>query len=309
MPVLDNTITTADVCTALDKEFVENFRGEYDRLGEILGLFPVETMTAGTALYQYKITGQLTSGRDNSKGSSGKQYIEGDNILRSKYEVRKTPVGEIAFEPYAKQTTAQAILKGGFENSVLRTDKKARQQLRAETLTEFFTFLGNGTGSAEASTLQAALALADANLGDALEANGDEGGAILHFVSRQDIAKYLGEKEVTLQTAFGLDYLKSFLGIQNVIVTSKVATGSFFVTPVENIHIYGLDFGTLGSAGLTYETDSLGLIGVHHTAAYDRASAETYLVKGATFLPEIKDYIIKGTIAAGDDGGDQEGTG
>ncbi|MEE8716595.1 MAG: hypothetical protein SOI26_05500 [Coriobacteriales bacterium] len=55
-----NTITTADVCAALDQEMVENFRQDFDRLSEIVGLFPVETVAAGTALYQVKVAGELS---------------------------------------------------------------------------------------------------------------------------------------------------------------------------------------------------------------------------------------------------------
>lgn len=100
--------------------------------------------------------------------------------------------------------------------------------------------------------------------------------------------------QVTLQTAFGMSHLQSFLGVENVVVTSKVAKGTVYVTPVENIHVYGLDFSTLGEAGLVYESDPLGLIGVHHVPDYDRASAETYLVNGATFLPEVTDFLPAG---------------
>jgi hypothetical protein len=338
MTAYDNIITTADVVAALDREFIANFRGEYDRFAEILGLFPVETMKAGTALYQYAVSGSLNDGefaltsdeavvegktyytRSGSAGAyvytkvedpktasiasyyelvaaSGKNYVEGDFIARSKYTLTKTPVGEIEFAPYAKQTTAQAILKGGFENAVLRTDRKMQQQLRAAILNDFFAFLGNGTGTATGVGLQAALAKADAVLGDTMETNGDEPGPIVHFVNRQDAATYLGEATITTQTAFGLTYLENFLGTENVLLTNKVASGSLIVTPVENIHIYGLDFDALGTAGLSYASDDLGLIGVHHASDYDYASAETYAVRGANFMPEITDYIVKGTVA------------
>lgn len=92
-----------------------------------------------------------------------------------------------------------------------------------------------------------------------------------------------------------MTYLESFLGIQNVILTNKVEAGTAFATPVENIHVYGLDFGALGSAGLTYETNDMGLVGVHHEPDYDHGSAETYLVRGAKFIPEITDFIVKGS--------------
>ena len=301
MTAYDNIITTQDTVEALDQEFVANFRGEYDRFAEILGLFDVETRKAGTALYQYTVTGQLNDAAQDEdapeKGSSGKGYTEGDFIARSKYVVDKEPIGEIEFAPYAKQTTAQAILKGGFENAVLRTDRKMQQQLRAAILADFFTFLGNGTGTATGVGLQAALAMADAKLGDTMETNGDEPGSVVHFVNRQDAAKYLGEAEITMQNAFGLTYLENFLGVEHVLLTNKVASGLLIATPVENIHIYGLDFAELGNAGLSYVSDDLGLVGVHHEPDYDYASADTYIVRGAKFMPEITNYIIKGTVA------------
>jgi len=296
MTVRENTIKKADVVSALDKEFIANFRGEFDRFAEILGLFPVEVVPAGTALYKYNISGSLLN-TTTTDGSSGSAYIEGDFIARSKYAVTKSSVGSMEFKPYAKQTTAQAILKGGFENAVLRTDRKMIQQLRAAILSDFFTFMSaNGTGSASGVGLQAALANADAVLGDTMETNGDEPGRVVHFVNRQDAAEYLGKAEITTQTAFGLTYLENFLGVEDVILTNKVSEGSFIVTPVENIHIYGLDFGALGDAGLAYESEDLGLVGVHHAADYDYASAETYAVRGAVFLPEITNYIVKATI-------------
>lgn len=296
MAAHDNIINKAAVVAALDQEFIANFRGEYDRFAEILGLFPVEVLPAGTTLYKYSISGALLN-TTTTDGSSGSAYVEGDFIARSKYTLTKSSVGSMEFKPYAKETTGQAVLKGGFENSVLRSDRKMLQQLRAAILNDFFSALNSsGTGSASGDGLQAALAMADAELGDTMETNGDEPGRIVHFVNRQDAAEYLGKADITVQTAFGLTYLQSFLGVQDVILTNKVSSGGLIVTPVENIHIYGMDFGELGAAGLAYESEDLGLVGVHHDVDYDRASATTYVLRGATFLPEITDYIVKATI-------------
>lgn len=331
MPATPNIITSDDLCKALDIEFVENFRHDYDRFEEILGLFPSEKMRAGSALFSYKTTGELvttsgteTTGEGNEAvttdlgtGSSGSEYIEGDFIARSNYKVEKNFFGEMKFMPYAKQTSAQAIIKSGFENAVLRTDKKAHDQLRANILGDFFTWMtglphaeipATETEAARPATiftpgstaaekgLQYSLAMTEAALGDALETGNDHGGTLVHFVNRQDIAKYLATASITTQTAFGMTYIESFLGVDNILITNKIPSGSFYVTPVSNIRIYTLDFAALGRAGLSYTTDSLGLIGVHHKADYDYASAETYLVRGMTLLPEIEDYVFKGVI-------------
>ena len=296
-----NIIKKADTVAALDQEMVEAFTHEFDRFAEIIGLFGVDTVAAGTALYQYKITGSLDNTSTGNDGTSGTGYVEGDFVKRSKYVLQKNPIGEVAFVPYAKQTTAQAILKGGFENAVLRTDRKALQEMRSAILADFFAAL-NATGISTAApatgstwNLQQTLAFTSAKLGDVMETAGDEGDAV-YFVNRQDAAAYLGNANVSTQETFGMTYLADFLGVKNVLLTNKVAAGTVFATPIENIHVYGIDFSTLDASGLAYETDAMGLIGVHHEPEYNFASADTHLVRAATFVPEIVTFIVKGAM-------------
>lgn len=286
MAALENTITTADVVTALDVEMSMNFDQEVNRLLEVLGIFGTEVITAGTALYQYEVDGSLNAATVD----------EGDEVPLSKYTVKKNPVGELTVKPYRKLTTAQSILKSGFENAVRKTDNKMVKDIRGNILNDFFTFLGNGTGTATGAGLQAALAKADAALGDALEANNDQSDRYVHFVNRQDIADYLAQAAITTQTVFGMEYLQNFLGVTDIFITSKVTAGTIYVTPIENIHIYGVDFAALGAAELTYEQQENSLIGVHHEPNYSRTSAETYVLTGASFIPEAKNYIIKGSV-------------
>lgn len=286
MAVINNTIKAADIEHALDVEFAANFNQEYDRLADVLGIVTPEVVAAGTALYQYKVTGSLSTA----------EVAEGDEVPLSKYSVAKTPIGEVELKPYRKLTTAQAVLKAGYENAVIKTDAKMMKDVRADIISKFFAFLKTGTGTASGATLQAALAQADAALDVAMEQNGDKADRIIHFVNRLDIADYLAEHEVTTQTVFGMTYLTNYLGIQDVFATSFVDKGAVWVTPAENIHMYGIDFGALGQAGLSYTVYEGSLVGVHHEAAYNRVSAETHVVTGATLLAEITNYIVKGAI-------------
>ena len=341
MAVHTNTIVKTDIIPAIEQEVLEAFTGEYNRLVEALGLFTIDTVAAGTALYQGRVSGSLNNGvyeptadqavvtgktyytRSGSAGaytyakvaspstsdiatyyelaeSSGTSYVDGDFISRSKYTVTKIPVGEVEFVPYAKQTTAQAILKGGFENAILRTDRKAVQQMRSDIMAKFFDFLGNGTtvtspASGTTWNLQQVLAHNEAALLDVLEDNGEEGGAIVHFVNRGDAYGYLADQTVSTQDMFGMTYVQNFLGVQNVMLSNKVAAGTVFATPAENIHVYGIDYSTLADTGLSYQADELGLIGIAHDPSYDYASAVTYLVRSATFVPEVLDFIAKGS--------------
>lgn len=286
MAALTNTITAADIAKSQDIEMLTNFNGELNRLTEILGLFDPEIVAAGTAMFQYTVAGSLNT----------TSVAEGDEVPLSKYTVTPTQLDPITVKPYRKLTTAQAILKGGYENAIAKTDKKMIGQVRSGILTDFFTFLGKGTGTATGAGLQATLAQATAKIQDETEKNDDFSGSIVYFVNPYDIADYLANAQVTTQTVFGMTYIQSFLGVENVMVTNKVAENTVYATPVENIHIYGIDFSTLGDAGLAYTTMDGSLIGVHHEGAYNRTSAETYVLSGALFLPEYKNYIVKGTI-------------
>ena len=286
MAALTNTITAADIAKSQDIEMLTKFDGELNRLTEILGLFDPEIVAAGTAMFQYTVTGSLNTS----------PVTEGDEVPLSKYTVTPTQLDPITIKPYRKLTTAQAILKGGYENAIAKTDKKMIGQVRSGILTDFFTFLGNGTGTATGVGLQATLAQVTAKIQDETEKNDDFSGSIVYFVNPYDIADYLASAQVTTQTVFGMTYIQSFLGVENIMVTNKVTAKTVYATPVENIHIYGIDFSTLGDAGLAYTTMDGSLIGVHHEGAYNRTSSETYVLSGALFLPEYKNYIVKGTI-------------
>ena len=306
-----NIIKAADINYALDREMIQNFTGENDRLMEILDIFGVETMGAGETLYQLTVTGSLNNSKTDPSelgasaagtvtlgSSSGTASVEGDAVALSNYKVATTPIDRPAIVPYRKLTTAASIQKSGYEVAVLKTDRKMVNQLRSQVVTDFFTFLAKGTGTSNAATtLQGALANADASLGNAMEGNGDSAGRIAHFVNRQDVADYLGSKEVTTQTVYGMTYMERFLGVDHVFVTSKVAAGTLWATPAENIHVFALDFSELARGGLTYEQDEDGLIGVHHGPAYDHVSVETSVLNGTMWFPEIKNYIVKGTFA------------
>lgn len=306
-----NITDSTAINAAMDQEFIANFQHDFDRLAEILGIFGTETMTAGTVLKMLKVTGKLNNDKtDASKengtaatavtlgSSSGSSYIEGDEVALSKFNAEWVLVDEINGVPYRKMTTAAAIQKSGYVNAVLKTDQKMLSLARGGIVSDFFTFLKNGTGAATGKGLQAALAMTDAALGDSVEGNGDEAGRIIHFVNRQDAAEYLGNAPITVQNVFGMTYLQNFLGVENVFLTNKVDKGGLYATPVENIHIFGLDFGALSQAGLAYATDANGLIGVAHIPAYDRVSVETNVLTGCTMFPEVMDYIVKGTVAA-----------
>lgn len=289
MAAMDNTITSAEMVKGLNIDVISRFNGENSRLMELLGIFDVETVAAGTQLNQLKITGSLNTAT----------VAEGEETPLSQYTAEAVSVGALTIKPYRKLTTAQAILQSGYVKAINKTDARMLNQVRKSCMEKFFTYLENGTTTTTGKNLQTALANADAALNDKLEQYGEAAEAIVHFVNRFDIADYLAEKDVTLQTAYGMSYLESFLGIEKIFVTSLVPAGKVYATNAENIHVYGVDFAALAAAGLAYEVADGGLIGVAHEQNFARNSCETYITTGAVYFAEVTDFIVKATINSG----------
>lgn len=299
MAMTPNTIVAADVVESLNIEFNSNFEKQiYDFIGR-LGLEEPQVMAAGTALYQLTVTGALNNAA-TADSSSGTAYVEGDEVALSHYAVSKTPVGELAFKPYRKRTTAAAIQKGGYEQSVLRTDREMLNDLRTQLLGGFFTFL---TGNASASTatgqgLQACLAQMDAKMNDLLETKGFAASRTVRFVNPYNIADYIGTANVGLAELYGMQYLQNFLGATDIVVTNKVTKDEVWMTPVSNIRLFAADFGELSRGGLSYTVSDHGIIGVTHEVNYARVSTETHVLSALTMMNEYADLVVKGTITA-----------
>lgn len=294
-----NLVNSEAISYGLTREFIARFNQDTDNLMQILGIVSPETVGAGYSLTQHVVSGKLNEQATGDDGTSGKGYVEGDLVALSKYQMTEKTVGKVKLRPYRKVTSAQAIAEHGNVPAVVRTDNKMLGDIRADVISEFFAFLATGTGTATGKTLQAAFAYGEDALLKALEDNNDNGASfsIVHFVNRTDVADYLATATVSTQTAYGMTYLEDFLGVQNVIATSKVPKGTVYVTPSENLHLYAPEFGELATSGLQYTVSDNGLIGVAHQPVYDRVSVETDVLTGATLFAEVPDYIVKATIA------------
>ena len=175
MPAIPNTIVTDDVVHALDQEFVEHFDESIEEFNQVLGIVTPEVLPAGAALYTYKTTGALNDAA----------VAEGEEVPLSHYSVTKTPVGELEVHPYRKLTTAQAILKGGVVNSILREDTKMMKDIRATIADKFFTFIKGGTGTATGVGLQDTLAQTRAELDVTLENDHNSTESVVHFINNR----------------------------------------------------------------------------------------------------------------------------
>lgn len=286
MAEIANTTKAADTVKALDIEAVTAYKQDHDRLMEILGIVGTETVPAGAALFRYVVSGELSTD----------EVAEGDETPLSKFKTERIAVAVADPRPFRRLVTGQSILRGGFENSVIRGDRKMLTAMRNLVVKDFFDFLAKGTLTASGKHLPGALVQAECALRDEMESKDDTAEAIFHFVCRKDIADYLEDATITTQTVYGMEYVKDFLGVQHIFVTSKVPRGTVYTTTAENIHVYGIDFATLKDAGLAYEVDECGLVGVSHQPNYARTSCEVNALLGETMTAEVSNYIVKASI-------------
>lgn len=285
MAAENNTIMQADLARARVVDFNLQFTGNLQKLTEALGVTRKIAVTEGAALKMLKVTGTLESGT----------VAEGELIPLSKYETDEETVGEVILHKWRKGTTAEAILKGGYDQAVGATTDKMVKDIQKTIRTSLFGFMASGTGTASGATLQAALADGWGKLSVLFE---DDAVETVFFLNPMDVAAYLGTAQVTMQTLFGMTYLKDFLGLGDVLLNSNVPQGKFYATAKENIVMYYVNVasGDIKSA-FSLTTDETGYIGINEYPDKDTARVMDLVMSGVTFFPERKDGIVVGTIA------------
>lgn len=286
-----NLITQAQMAKAREIDFVHRFtHGSLAKLVEALGVTRKVPMMEGTTLYVYTTSGTIQSGA----------VPEGEIIPLSQYQTTKTPVGEITLKKWRKAVSAEAIKKSGLEAAVVDTDAALLKDVQGGIRTQFFGLLnGTITGSVTATGvgLQAALADAWGKLQVAFE---DDTAEAVYFLNPADVAKYLGTAQVSMQTAFGMNYIENFLGLGTVILSSRITAGTFVATAKENIIMYYLTMSGDIAQAFDLTADETGFIGIK--SGYqneERAQLESLVMDGIVFLVEYAAGVVKGTITSG----------
>lgn len=281
-----NLIKKADLARAREIDFALQFSGSINTLVEMLGITRKIPKQAGTSLKTYRAVGTLEGG----------DVAEGETIPLSKYTTEPVTFGELKLKKWRKATTAEAIIERGFDQAVALTTDKMLRDAQSAIRSEFVTFLGTGTGTAEGDTLQAALADAWGQLQIKYEDNAIEAA---YFLNPLDMAEYLGQAQITTQTAFGMTYIADFLGLGTVVLTGSVPKGTFYATAKENIVLYyvPVNGADLGEA-FAFTSDELGLIGIHEEADYSNMTAADTVINGMVLFAERQDGIVVGSIGA-----------
>lgn len=282
-----NLIKKSDLARVREVEFVEMFGYSIKKLVEALGVTRKIAKQAGTVLKTYKATGTLESG----------EVPEGDTIPLSKYQTEAVDWAEITLKKWRKATSAEAIIERGYEQAVDETTEEMLRDVQRGIRKSFFDFLATGTGAATGATFQAALAQAWGQLQVLFE--DDEIGAV-YFMNPLDVADYLATANITLQTAFGMNYVENFLGLGTVIFNSSVPKGTIYATAKDNLVLYYIPVnGADLNEAFSFTSDNTGYIGIHEEPDYTNMTASDTVVNGMVLFAERIDGVVVSTIGAG----------
>ena len=282
-------ITKTQMARVREVDFVNRFtHGSLAKLIEVLGVTRKVPLVEGTTLYVYTTTGTLQNG----------EVDEGKIIPLSQYERHKTPIGSISLHKWRKAVSAEAIMKSGKEEAIRETDDAILRDVQRDVRGNLFKFLNgaiSGSTPVQGEGLQKALANAWGQLQVKFE---DDTADAVYFLNPLDVAEYLGNAQVTMQTAFGMNYIENFLGVGSAILTSRVNQGTFLATAKENLLLYYLPMNGDVASEFDLTVDQLGLIGIcTEIPTHERMQIESLIASGINFGVEYAAGVVKGVIS------------
>ena len=278
--------------TSREIDFVTRFADNWDQLTQIIGISRPIKKAPGSHLISYTADVTLESGSVQA----------GKVIPYSKVSITQASKADLSIEKYAKAVPIEDVDKYGAAIAIEKSDNAFLSKLQNVVLGKFYTYLNAAddlTGSA--SGWQDALAKAQGLVLNKFMTIQKDVTAVVGFANIIDAYDYLGSANVTVQTAFGLTYIKDFLGYSTLFLlpTAKIAQGTVIATPVENIDLYYLDpsDSEFARLGLDYTVQGVtNLIGFHAQGAYNTAVGESYAIMGMALWAEYEDGIANVTF-------------
>lgn len=295
MPAKTNVTTTAQFTVeAREQDFVSRFSDNWDALRTILGIMRPIRKAPGTKLVSYKavIDGEL---------QGGTTVAEGDEIPFTRTKVEPVAYDDIEVAKYAKSVTIESVAKYGADVAVEKTDDAFINALQSKVLGDFYAFLATGTLTLHETTWQRALAMSKAKVLDKFAGMDKDVTEVVGFANVLDAYDYIGDKDITVQTQFGLNYIENFLGYRTLVLLPEkyVAQGTVIALPIENIDLYYIDpsDSDFAKLGLQYTVQGeTNLIGVHVEGDYSRATGDMYAIMGMKLWAEYQDGIAVATV-------------
>ena len=284
------TLTTDFNVEARRNDFVTSFAQNWNALREIMGVTRPIRKQPGTVLKSYKATLTLEDGN----------VAEGAEIPLSKANVEEVAHADLTIKKYGKGITIEDVDKYGEEVAIELTDEAFKNELLGEIMGEFYAFALTGTLNPEGATdFQMGVALAVGAVKDKFKKLHKDGSRVVVWVNTMDAYRYLGAANLSTQTAFGIEYVKGFMGAETLILSSEIAEGKIVATPVNNIVDYYADPSNSAFArmGLRYTVDSEApMLGFAIEGDYSTATGKNWAIMGHKLWAEYLDAIAVVTV-------------
>ncbi len=283
----ENLTKTTDIkVNPREVDFVTRFSRNWEHLRDILGIMRPIKKAPGTVLKSKYATLALQDGNIG----------EGEEIPYSKAEIKTKDYATITIEKYAKGVSIEAIKDYGYDVAVQMTDDEFLFQLQSNVTNRFYKYLNSGELASEETTWQKALAMAMGQVLNKFKLMHRTATRVVGFVNVLDLYDYLGGVQITVQSEFGFNYIKNFMGYDTVFLLSEdeIQRGRVIATPVENIVMYYVDpaDSDFARAGLEFAVDGeTPLLGFHTQGNYSTAVSEAFAIMGVTLFAEYIDGI------------------
>lgn len=287
------TKTTDFSVNAREIDFVTRFSRTWETLQNIMGISQAIQAQPGTVLKSKYAEVTLSA-----------SAAEGEEIPYSAVKVKEKTYGAITVEKYAKATTIEAIQNYGYDVAIQKSDDEFLYQLTDKVCGKFFDYIKTGTLTGTPKTFQSALATAKGAVENKFKGMHRASTGVVGFVNVMDFYEYLGEANITVQTEFGFQYIKNFMGYNAIFLLSdhELEKGKVIATPINNLCLYYVNpaDSAFANSGLVYTTDAdTNLIGFHTQGNYNTAVSESFAIMGVTLFAEYLDGIAVETITAG----------
>lgn len=281
-------ITSLDAYQAKSILYTSKFEDSLESFRDLLGVTDVIKVSEGDKIeLQNAPIVELADGK----------VPEGELIPLSKVTPVKAGEKVITMHKHRKAVTAEAVRRYTKDKAVNKTDEAIVKELQKNLRTELFdAFQAGQEVSNEEGGVQGALAESRAAIKTVFE---DDVAEVIVLAHPQDIKKYVAQKNVTVDTQFGLTYLTTATGVK-VIETSLVKEGHVYATAAENLVLAYIPINeALAEFGMT--TDDTGFIGMSHQNVLNNLTTETVYASGVHIFPERIDGVIKVSTAALED--------
>lgn len=278
---------------AREIDFVTIFGKNMQALLDVMGITRMIKKENGSVLKTKKVSGTLQDG----------DIAEGEEIPMSQYKVEEETFDTIKIKKYRKGVSIESIAERGYEAAVEMIDEEFKSDLQNVVLDKFYTQLKMGALVGHETTWQMAFAMAIGKVKNKFETMKRTATGVAVWVNTLDVYKYIGAADITLQTAFGMQYIKNFLGADIVFVSSQIPENTVIATPLNNLIAYYVDPADTEfvKAGLEYTTDSTtGFIGFHVQGNYEHAISDMFAIMGVRLFAEYLDAIAYIAVGSSD---------